>query len=445
MEHAPAVGAASGVKGPPPSAGRPRSLGWQLGLSAYWFATSMKWFLLLNAILSAQVEMLVPGGEKGRAWGTVVMVGATWAMIGPALFGYLSDRTRSRFGKWRPYLAAGSALTVIALMTLSNAQQYWVIVAGYLLLQFSDDVATGAYSALIPALVPEEQRGRASGVMGLLTLTGQVAGGILAFSLKTNLQAIYVAIACVNVVCALITLIVVRDDPPPRASGGAGFLEGWIAPWRNADFRWVWFTRFLNALGFYLILTYMRYYLVDVVQEFRLFGFDLAGLVGAGADPQARLRSAATLAVFALALVISLFGAASAFVGGRMADRIGRKRVVYAAGGLMTIVLPPFILFPHFSVIFVLAILFGIGYGAYQSADWALVSDVLPSQEDLAKDMGIWQASVATPQILSGAVGALVDYGNHFRPGYGYTFTFMFATLAFGIGTVLIAKIRGSR
>jgi MFS family permease len=407
-----------------------RSLTWQLGLSAYWFATSMKWFLLLNAILSAQVEQLVPGGEKGRAWGAVVMVGATWAMIGPALFGYLSDRTRSRFGKWRPYLAAGSGLTVVALMTLAGAREYWVIVAGYLLLQISDDVGTGPYSALIPALVPVEQRGRASGVMGLLMLTAQIVGGVLAFVLRGNIPAIYMAIAVVNVLCAAITLLVIRENPEPRRTPGSGFFQGWIEPWRTPDFRWVWFTRFLNALGFYLVLTYLRYFFVDVVRDFHFFGLDLAPIDPAAGDRQEAIRQAATRAVFEVALLISLVGAISSVLGGRLADRVGRKKVVYVAGALMSSVLPPFILVPQFTIIVFLAVIFGIGYGAYQSADWALVADVMPSKEDLAKDMGVWQASVATPQILSGAVGTLVDAGNAYRPGFGYTYTFLFAGLS---------------
>jgi hypothetical protein len=70
---------------------------------------------------------------------------------------------------------------------------------------------------------------------------------------------------------------------------------------------------------------------------------------------------------------------------------------------------------------------------------------VMPSRDDLAKDMGIWQASIATPQILSGAVGALVDWGNAYRTGYGYTFTFLFAGLAFALGTALVSRVRGSR
>jgi MFS family permease len=421
-----------------------RSLAWQLGLSAYWFATSMKWFILLNAILPAQVELLVPGGEKGTAWGRVVMVGACWAMIGPGLFGYLSDRTRSRFGKWRPYLTIGSSLTVVALMTLANAQQYWVIILGYLLLQISDDIGTGPYSALIPALVPEHQRGRASGAMGLLQLLAQVAGGVMAFMLRGHIAAIYVTLAIVNVICALLTLSVVRDRLEPRSTPGLGFFTSWIEPWRNHDFRWVWFTRFLNGVGFYLVLNYMRYFLVDVVRDFHFFGLNLAPIDSNAADPQRALQTAATNATFELALVVSVIGAVSSVLGGRLADRIGRKKVVIRAGGLMAAVMPPFILWPQFTVMLFLAAIFGVGYGAYQSADWALVSDVMPSKEDLAKDMGIWQASVATPQILSGAAGALVDYGNRSQPGSGYTYTFIFAAVVFVFGTVLIRKVRGS-
>jgi MFS family permease len=423
-----------------------RSLGWQFGLSAYWFATSMKWFLLLFAILSEQVEQLVPGGDRGKAWGAVVMIGAVWAMIGPGLFGYLSDRTRSRFGRWRPYLAAGSALTVVALMVLAGAKSYPVIVLGYFLLQLSDDMATGPYSALIPGLVPEEQRGRASGIMGFLNLSAQVFGGVSVLVLRGDLTKIYLMLATVNLVCAAITLGVVREDP--RSEGpapGTGFLEGWVQPWRSHDFRWVWLTRFLIALGFYLVLTYFRYYMVDVVREFHFFGWNVARVDPAALDPQRALEKAATLAVSVLALVISLIGAIGAVAGGRIADRVGRKKVIYGAGVLMTIVMPPFILFPSYTVILLLAILFGAGYGAYQSASWALVSDVMPSQEDLAKDMGIWQASIATPQIFSGAVGALVDWGNAYRPGYGYTFTFLFAGLAFAMGTAFVSRVRGSR
>ncbi|MBC8103430.1 MAG: hypothetical protein H7Z41_12700, partial [Cytophagales bacterium] len=80
------------------------SLGWYLGISSYWFATSLKWFILF-LLQPLQVASVVPGGEKNGAWGLVVALGATEAMIGPALMGYLSDRCGSRWGRRRPFIA----------------------------------------------------------------------------------------------------------------------------------------------------------------------------------------------------------------------------------------------------------------------------------------------------------------------------------------------------
>jgi MFS family permease len=412
-----------------------------LGLSAYWFATNLKWFILLSAVLPSQVEQLVPGGEKGGKWGAVVMLGALWALFGPALFGHLSDRTRTRFGRWRPFLAIGSALTCVALMVLSDPSSYLVIVAGYLLLQVSDDVAQGPYSSLIPSLVPEEQRGRASGVMALLLMAAQIVGGVGAFMLKGDIRAIYLLIAVVNVTCALITLSVVRDEPPEVERKKVPFADAWLKPWQNPDFRWVWFTRFLNALGFYLIYNYLKYFLSDRVGDFHFFSFDIAPI---GDGSEKAVQSAAFQAVFVLLLLISLIGCVSAVVGGKLADKVGRKRVIYWSGAMMTLPLIPFTLFPNFTAIVLLSIPFAIGYGAYQSADWALASDVMPDAGTMAKDMGLWQSSISAPQIFSGAAGRVVDFGNRAGPGFGYTYTFLFATLAFALGIILIRKVRGS-
>lgn len=409
------------------------SVWWQIGLSAYWFATSYKWFVLLLLVLSKQVAEIVPGGEKNTAWGTVFMIGAIWAVIGPSVFGYLSDRCASRFGRRRPFIAIGAGLTVIALGVLSQAQSLPAMIVGYLLLQVSDDVGTGPYGALIPELVPESKRGRASGYMGIMTLLAQIASAIVAVVLGSNLLAIYAAIAAVNVVCALWVLWTLRDvvDEPPKAerSSFLGFIRGWREPWRSRDFRWVWFTRFLNALGFYMVQPYLYNYLSDRVVTFKALGLDLGK---------------ASTAVLALGLTISLFGAMGAMWATRAADRIGRKRVIYIAGTIMFAVLVPFALVPQFPVIWGLSAIFGIGYGAYQSADWALASDVLPNMADAGKDMGVWVASISCVQIVAGGIGRAIDAGNQAAPGLGYIVVFLLASGVFLLSTVLVRQVRGS-
>ena len=44
--------------------------------------------------------------------------------------------------------------------------------------------------------------------------------------------------------------------------------------------------------------------------------------------------------------------------------------------------------------------------------------------------MGIWQASITAAQILVGAAGQLIDFGNHVQPGVGYTLAFLLAASA---------------
>lgn len=425
------------------------TLGWYLGISSYWFATSFKWFIVLQ-LLPLLVGDVVPAEQKNLWWGRISGVGAIEAMIGPALFGYLSDRCLSRFGRRRPFIALGAGITALALLFLGSADRLWMYFAGYLALQISDDVATGPYAALVPDLVPEERRGYASGILSQLQLLAQIAAAVVAFTLSKNVLLLFALIAGVNILCAALVLITVREpraalgaraDGRARLAGDAEKAPGlaaklargarnWAEPWQSRDFRWVWFTRFLNALGFYIILSYLPNYLKDSVRVFRLPGLTLT-------EP--------FQATILMSLILSLFGAVSAVFGGKLADAWGRKRVIYVAGWIMFATLVPFSLFPVYALIVFLAPFFGIGYGAYLSATWALAADVLPSREEAAKDMGIWQMSVAAPQVVAGFfVSLLIHYGNRQAAGMGYSLAFLFASFSFLAGSVMVKRIKGS-
>lgn len=408
-----------------------RGTGWYTGLSAYWFATSFKWFIVLF-LLPTQVQAIVPGGEKGMYWGLVAGIGSLEAVLGPALFGFLSDRSSAAFGRRKPFIAIGAALTALALLWLANAGSVGMFILGYLLLQISDDIATGPYSALIPDLVPENERDRASGIMGLLQLLAQVVAAGVGFALTGKVLAIYIAIAAVNILLAGVVLWTIRhadEAAAPRAARRPFALKQWLAPFRSSDFRWVWLTRALNSLGFYMIVLYLVYYLRDSVRVFRLGGLDLK-------DP--------LQAVVLLAVSISLAGALSSVLAAKLASRLGRKRVIVLAGWLMFGAVVPFSLFPVYGPMLAFAVLFGLGYGAYAAEDWALATSVLPDSESTAKDMGIWQMSVSLPQIACGAAGGLIDALNRRSAGSGYTTLFLFASLAFLAGSLLIVKVRGS-
>jgi len=408
---------------------RSNTTAWYVTLSVYWFATSFKWFLVLLVLVPARVAELVDPAEKATRLGLLFAVGAVMAFIGPPVFGYVSDRFPTRWGRRLPYLGAGALLTAAGLIWMAYAPGYWSLFAAYIILQLADDLATGPYSALIPDLVPSENRGTASGWMGSLQMAAQIVAGLVAVILA-DLRLLFIVTALLNLAAAAWTLIFIRE-PRQVSPRKEGFWASMAAPWSNPDFRWVWGTRFLVMFGQYVVQTYLQYYLEDVVRVFTFMGRVVA--------------DKAFMAVAWLALIISFGASVSAVPAGRWSERVGRKLPIYVSGLTMALVILPLIIWPRFDVLVWVALFFGLGYGAYMAVDWALVTDVLQDPQAHATDMGIWQTSIVIPQVLAGMMGRGVDLLNQNQPGMGYTVLFLIASISFILGALLVRQVRGVR
>ncbi|MBL8065943.1 MAG: MFS transporter [Chthonomonadaceae bacterium] len=416
---------------------------WNIGFSAYWFSTHYKWFILLSLVLPAQVARIVPGGEKNSAWGTVYAIGAVWGAVGPALFGAWSDRFDSKFGHRQPFIVAGALVTVLAIAFMIGANSIPLLVIGYLLLQLGEDIGQGPYAAMMPEIVPPENSGKASAVMNLLQsaarlISGLVyllinkAGAALMWSPTTVMSVVYGVVALVQVLGAGTTVYTVRHvrrRKPVDNSDKKAFLVRWLAPWKSADFRWVWITRFMSTFAFSTVSTYFLFYLTDMFPKLVLFGNDLK-------DPH--------VAVIVIVLAMSLLGIVGAWWSGMIADRVGRKKLILMSGIAMSSVLVPFALARDFTFLFVLVVPFGVAFGIYVSADWALAMDVLPDKDDAGTQMGVWSMSSTSVQIFAGLAGPLIDFGNRISFGWGYMGMIWSAGVVFLVSTLLIRKIKGS-
>ncbi|HLN64482.1 MAG TPA: MFS transporter [Symbiobacteriaceae bacterium] len=402
-------------------------------MNLFWFANNVHWVSLMSVVIPSQVAKFLGNKEQNLpmvfVWGTLVAV-----LVHPYA-GALSDRIRSRMGRRRPFLLWGTLVNVAGLLWMATTDTLLSMTVAFIVVQFTNNFANAPFVAIIADKVPADQRGKASGWFGLMSVLGSIGGAAVAglivdktapFAVyKAQLLTVYGLLAAVQLVVVLLTVWKVKEEPAP---GGPPLtwqeFKGlfWVDHRKHPDFAWVYITRFLMQQGQWAIFFYLQYFYEDVLGlpgEATVFQFNAASMV------------AATIAVL---------------YAGTLSDRVGRKVLVYLAGGLMTAVAAVLVFFPLPSLVMVTGLLFGLGFGTFSSVDQALATDVLPSQDDYGRDMGIWQVASILPQITGIVIGGMTLSFFRTLPNHmGYSILLGITTLFFGLGTYFIHKVKGVR
>ncbi len=421
----------------------------QVLLSFYWFSINLMWAAILIVTMPSQIKAAVGNSTKGTSLGLVLGAGAFVSLLAAPIFGALSDRIRLPGGRRKPWIVVGTLGTVVTLFGLANLIRPgqpgslvgWSV--AFLLWQFFSNIATAPYSALIPDLVPPEQRGSASGWLGLMTILGTFVGGVTGFLVgPLGIPNIYLLMGIMLLLGMLVTIFGVDELNAPRSLPPfqlGEFLHGLYEPFQHADFAWVVLTRLLVTMGIYTVQEFIQYYLGDVIGA----PFVLAGFGTVATTPEA------AVSFFLPALLLGAL--ITTLIAGILSDKYGRKLMVYLSGAFMGLVCLVFVLFHSFTLAVLMGVVFGLGYGAYQSVDWALASDVLPSLDDYAKDMGVWHIAVVLPQVIATPIaGALLDNFQRVgaaenMPNLGYAVIFLVAVVYFILGTVFVKQIKSVR
>jgi MFS family permease len=396
-----------------------------LVLCAYWFGFSFHWFFLLPILMPDDVTRLVGEANKGTALGWLAGGAALIPLLLPPFLGIWSDR----IGKRMVFLLYGTAGNLLGLLLMLYAPSFVVYVLGYLLVQFGNSVASTPYTALIPDTVPEDDRGRASGIMGFFQLFSQIAGGVAAFALGGSRDGQYWAVIVVLALTTLVTYLGIPEPKLQKRTETMPTLKTYLEP-AYADFRWVFLTRALSETGRFAVQPFLAFYLADVIGTFNLFGTEIKG---------------AGLALTLLLVMLSVTAAITAVFSGGLSDRIGKRPIVMAASLAMAVAAGGFAFSSSYVVAIGFALAFGLGYGAFVSVDWALGTSVLPHPEHNARDMGVWHIALVFPQLFQGLFGQVLDAGNAASKNGGYPILFGMAVVFYILGGVLVARVRGVR
>jgi MFS family permease len=317
--------------------------------------------------------------------GLVLGVGGLVGVVAAPLVGAISDRSRSTRGRRRPWALMGVWLAAIFLVLTGFAEGPWLVGACWVGVSIGVSVASAAFTALIADQLPPSQRGAASSAVGSSQAVGIVLGVGVVVLLGLSVVAGYLLLAAVIAVIGTVTAVLL-PDPPATASDLPPRTRVRLASLRDRDFAWMLSGRLVanigNALGTALFLFFL-----------------LHGLNQPSAEAQDNLLM--------LIVVYTVFVVIASVFTGILSDRTGRRRgltvaatFVQAASGVAIV------LVPTFEMTMVAAGLMGLGYGAFSTVGLAFATDLLPDEQDHARDLGIVNVTAALGQLIGPVVGA---------------------------------------
>jgi MFS family permease len=253
-------------------------------------------------------------------------------------------------------------------------------------------------TAAIPDHVPVRQRATVAGWVAMPLALGLIVGTLLVTRVVTSIPGGFTLLAALLFSLALPFVLLTPDPPLPgeaktRFSWRALAASYWLSPDRHPDFAWAWLTRFLAAFGNAMGTLYLLYYLRDAIHYYTLFHRPaLNGLL--------------------ILVVISATGVCfTAIIGGVISDRIGKRKIIVSISGVMVAMAAMMLAFwETWTSALIAAAILGIGYGAYVSVDQALMTQVLPSARDRAKDLGILNIAIVAPTALGAAISAPIVF-----------------------------------
>jgi MFS family permease len=371
-----------------------------LQISLYWLG--------INAIMGGvgiaiqeRIPHLVPPDQKGT-YIAIQGFAILWVniLVQPTI-GMISDYTQTRWGRRKPYIAIGATLDVVFIIGVATSSSYISLVAFLFLLQFSSNFAQGPFQGYVPDLVPEQQVGLASAMVGAMQTIGFIVGGVvvsLAYLVavppaQPDFTIPLIALGVVELLTAIGTIFWVREGGAPRPRAGRSWLD--IA-------RSAWATDILRERSFvYLVLSRLMFFAgVNVLTQWFVIYMNQTLLP----PPEDRFAILSEIQI-----VVAVVTALSTFPSARLSDRIGRKPVIYVAclvGGLGLLLVA---LAPDFLGVLAGAALLGVGAGTFLAVDWALMTDIIPRAAS-GRYMGISNIAVAAAGTLAGiVVGPLID------------------------------------
>lgn len=341
-------------------------------------------------------------GINKRFIGLIEGIGETTASLLKILFGWLSDKLKSR----KTFVIVGYGITAISRPFLSLASKGWHVLG----LRFLDRVGKGTRTSPRDALIAdsclESERGRTFGFHRAMDTAGAVVGPLLAFFLLSKIGMNYRSIFLISVIPAALAVILASiarekkniEVQNLKINSSSGVL--------SADFKKFLFIISLFTLG-------------NSSDAFLILRANNVGI-----NP---------VIVPILWLLFNFTYAVSSLPSGILSDRIGSKQVIFYGFLLYSIVYFGFAFASSQYQVWLLFIIYGFYYGLTDGVCRSFISKLV-SFGQRATAFGIYHAVIgliALPASLT--MGLLWDWK-------GPRIAFMFGMILTLLSAVLLNK-----
>ena len=470
----------------------PRPMNWvdYIKININFFALSARSQTLAPLLVPLLVQQFVGEDIKGATYGMIRLWALMAGLLAQAFFGLVSDRTRSRWGRRRIYVAAGTLSEVVLLLSMGmlggmqGAEGIWLLLTLYILSMIASNTSNAATLGFIPDLVPAHHHGLASGIKVLfevplpLMFVALVIGRLI--SQGRTMPALTVLVVCM-LACLAVTLTV-REEPYAadeqpiswkavlRLAAMTGLFAGVILGVgaivkallplviQLSPAGRLLFGGGLGLLGMALVVGVgvglslwvslgegfhanrsFTWWVINrlawLTASNNVAGFLLFYLQERFPELQGRQAAGPVANILFIAGVATLV---SALAGGWLADRTGKKPLIalsslLAASGTLVLILAP-----DLGQVYASGGILGAGVGLFYSVNWALGTQLIPPGKAGAM-LGLSNLAGAG----AGAVGAYL--GGPIADGLGYTLLMSILGLLFLLSNAALLKIKRPR
>ena len=354
---------------------------------------------------------------------TIMTVAKLWDAVTDPLMGFISDNTRSKWGRRKPYMFVGGILLIVTLFIMFMPIRDWGVSVGgftafilimYLVWNTVSTVTQVPYCSMSSDISPSfKERNNANTVkliftsiasglayaLPLLLIEAMISADGYLFMPNISATTFWLCIALIFgilfggglILCGIVVKERVTVKTPKEKFNAKQFVKNYAEPYKNRSYRW--------HIGMYcaaftcmdMLSALAVYYATDVWHGEKLFGMDMSSLF-----------IIAPLMVAA----VCMFPVCRILMDKKSKQFVFRMGLpFYIIGGIMFAVMDPSwtppILVP------IMALFMGLGFGGAQMIPWMIFPDTIDVAELATgkRPTGTYSGMMTLARKVSGAFG----------------------------------------